>query len=54
MIVEEGLSDQNFVKERCEDESFKIWLNFIKDPKNSPESMESETGIPADLLKKSS
>jgi formate dehydrogenase major subunit len=33
VIVEEGLSDQNFVKERCEDESFKIWLNFIKDPK---------------------
>ena len=52
VIVEEGLSDQNFVKERCEDESFKIWLDFIKDSKNSPESMESETGIPADLLRK--
>ena len=52
VIVEEGLSDQNFVKERCDDESSKIWLNFIKDPKNSPESMESETGIPADLLRK--
>ena len=52
VIVEEGLTDQNFVKERCEDESFKIWLNFIKDSKNSPESMESETGIPADLLRK--
>ena len=54
VIVEEGLSDQIFVKERCEDESFKIWLNFIKDKKNSPESMESETGIPADLLRKAS
>ena len=52
VIVEEGLTDQNFVKERCEDESFKIWLNFIKDSKNSPESMESETGIPPNLLRK--
>ena len=25
----------------------KVWLDFIKDTKNSPESMESETGIPA-------
>ena len=52
VIVEENLGDSKFVKERCEDESFKIWLDFIKDPKNSPESMETETGIPADLLRK--
>ena len=40
------------MKERCEDDSFKVWLDFIKDPKNSPESMELETGIPAELLRK--
>jgi len=37
-IVEENLVDWDYVKERCDTESFEKWLTFIKDPKNSPES----------------
>jgi len=54
VIVEEGLSDQNFVKERCEDESFKIWLNFIKDPKKFSRINGIRNRHSSRLIKKSS
>jgi len=37
-IVTEGLADWDFVKERCDEEAFNSWLEFIRDEKNSPEA----------------
>ena len=51
VIATEGLIDNDFVQERCETEAFKYWLQFISDKRNSPEVLESETGIPADTIR---
>jgi formate dehydrogenase major subunit len=51
VIVKEKLLDEEFIKKRCESEAFTYWKDFISKEKNSPESLESETGIPADLIR---
>jgi formate dehydrogenase major subunit len=47
VIVTEGLVDEDFVRARCEPESFENWRNFVSLGKNSPEAMETVTGVPA-------
>ncbi len=47
VIVGEGLVDQDFVRERCEGEAFAKWRAFVLEERNSPESMEEVTGVPA-------
>jgi formate dehydrogenase major subunit len=47
VIVTEGLVKEDFVRERCEMPSFEKWRNFVALEKNSPEAMESITGVPA-------
>jgi len=47
VIVTEGLVKEEFVRARCELESFDKWRNFIALPKNSPEAMQEVTGVPA-------
>ena len=47
VVVTEGLVKEDFVRERCEVDSFEKWRAFVADPKNSPETMESVTGVPA-------
>jgi formate dehydrogenase major subunit len=47
VIVTEGLVKEDFVRARCEIESFDKWRNFIALPKNSPEAMQEITGVPA-------
>jgi formate dehydrogenase major subunit len=47
VIVTEGLIDEQFVSERCEPHDFELWRNFIAEERNSPESLESLTGVPA-------
>ncbi|MFT2110609.1 formate dehydrogenase subunit alpha [Marinomonas sp. 2405UD68-3] len=47
VIIEEGLEDTNFINDRCEDEAYQKWRAFISKPVNSPESMESVTGVSA-------
>ena len=51
VVVKEGLLDEEFIKNRCESEAFNYWKEFISKEENSPESLESETGIPADLVR---
>ena len=51
VVVREGLLDEDFIKSRCESEAFNYWKDFISKEENSPESLESETGIPADLVR---
>ncbi|MBN6040528.1 formate dehydrogenase subunit alpha [Amycolatopsis sp. 195334CR] len=45
VVVTEGLVDQSFVDERCED--FEDWAEFIARPENSPEAIEELSGVPA-------
>src|SRR5579859_5202741 len=47
VIVTEGLVKEDFVRERCEVDSFEKWRGFVADPRHSPEAMEAVTGVPA-------
>lgn len=51
VIVTEGLLNEAFIAERCEDRAFQQWRDFVSLPENSPEAMESVTGIPAEQLR---
>ena len=51
VVVAEKLIDEEFIKQRCESEAFNYWKDFISEKKNSPEFLESETGIPAELVR---
>ena len=46
-IVSEGLVDEEFVRTRCEADAFAKWRAFVSEQRNSPEAMESVTGVPA-------
>ena len=47
VIVTEGLVDREYVAERCDAAAFAQWETFIREPRNSPEAMESITGVRA-------
>ncbi|MDP2774176.1 MAG: formate dehydrogenase subunit alpha [Nocardioides sp.] len=49
VIVTEGLHDEEFVRERCEDAD--DYLAFIADPVNSPETVADATGIEPEQLR---
>ena len=51
VIVTEGLLADEYIAERCDDAAFNKWRDFIALPKNSPEAMESATGVPAELVR---
>jgi formate dehydrogenase major subunit len=51
VIVTEGLVKEDFVKERCDMQSFEEWRTFAARAENSPEAMEAVTGIPAETLR---
>jgi formate dehydrogenase major subunit len=47
VVVTEGLVKEEFVRARCEIESFDKWRTFVAEERNSPEAMEAVTGVPA-------
>ncbi len=47
VIVTEGLLAEDYIKERCDTAAFEPWRKFIAQEKNSPEALESATGVPA-------
>ncbi|MGH8173571.1 MAG: formate dehydrogenase subunit alpha [Rhodanobacteraceae bacterium] len=47
VVATEGLVKEDFVRERCEVDSFEKWRTFVSEERNSPEAMESVTGVPA-------
>jgi len=51
VVVTEGLVNEKFVAERCEPGPLQRWKDFVSQPKNSPEVMESVTGVPARLVR---
>jgi len=51
VIVSEGLADEKYINERCEISSWENWCDFVLHEENSPESLQSVTGIPAEELR---
>jgi len=51
VIATEGLLADQYIAERCDPADFKLWLDFIKKPENSPEATEAMSGVPADELR---
>ena len=47
VIVTEGLVQEEFVRARCEIDSFEKWRRFVSEARNSPEAMQEITGVPA-------
>ncbi|WP_029147287.1 formate dehydrogenase subunit alpha [Methylophilus sp. 5] len=51
VIVTEGLVQEDFVKARCEWDSFVAWRDFAAKVENSPEALEKELGVPAEQIR---
>jgi formate dehydrogenase major subunit len=51
VVVTEGLVKEAYVAERCEPEPFARWKSFVAEERNSPESSEGITGVPAHLVR---
>ena len=51
VIYKENLHDSEFIKKRCDSEQFEKWVSFIAQERNSPEDLESTTGVPAAELR---
>ncbi len=51
VIVTEGLVQEDFVKARCEWDSYVAWRDFAAKPENSPEALEKELGVPANEVR---
>jgi formate dehydrogenase major subunit len=51
VVVTEGLLAEQYIQERCDLAAFEQWRAFISLEKNSPEAMESVTGVPAETVR---
>ena len=51
-IMSEGLEDKAFIASRCDDKAFIKWQAFITEERNSPEAMQSITGVDAEDVRK--
>ncbi|MGV8826655.1 formate dehydrogenase subunit alpha, partial [Methylibium petroleiphilum] len=51
VIVTEGLLDEAYIAERCEDKAFREWREFVSRDANSPEATAVVTGVPATELR---
>ena len=51
VIVTEGLVDEAFVAERCEQHEFDEWKAFVARAEQSPEALEEVTGVDAVVLR---
>ncbi|MCS6766487.1 MAG: formate dehydrogenase subunit alpha [Candidatus Protistobacter heckmanni] len=51
VIVTEDLYDAKFVAERCEEQAFKDWKDWVARPDNSPEALAESIGVDAEVLR---
>lgn len=51
VIVTEGLADETFIRERCDWDEYSHWAEFVEQDRNSPETLEPVTGVPAGDLR---
>ena len=54
VIATEKLMNKNFIESRCEDEAYNYWLDFVSEERNSPEALESETGVHPETIRQAS
>ncbi|MBU3030142.1 formate dehydrogenase subunit alpha [Paracoccus marinaquae] len=47
VIVTEGLYDEAFIRARCDWGEFQHYVDFVRDPRHSPEAIEALTRVPA-------
>ncbi len=51
VVVSEGLVADDYVRERCDTESFEAWKAMILKPENSPEAVAEVSGVPAETIR---
>jgi formate dehydrogenase major subunit len=51
VIVKEGLVDDDYVRERCDLDSFESWKSMILKQENSPEEVAKTSGVDAETLR---
>ncbi len=51
VVVTEGLAKEDFIRERCERDSYERWKAFVAQARNSPEATERITGVRASLVR---
>ena len=51
VIVSEGMTDDDFIAERCDTESFEAWKTMILHPENSPEEVAKIAGVDAETIR---
>jgi len=51
VIVTEGLADEDFIRTYCDWDEFQAWAAFVAQPQNSPEAVETLSGVSADLIR---
>lgn len=51
VVVTEGLVKEDYVRARCEWDSFVIWRDFVAKPENSPEALSEEIGVSAENIR---
>ena len=51
VVVTEGLTKDQYIADRCEQDSYEKWKKFVADPVNSPEATEKVSGVPAGLIR---
>ncbi len=52
VIVKEKLYDKDFIENRCDLESFKLWLDFILNDENSPSNVSKIAKVEKELIEK--
>ncbi|KQX26285.1 MULTISPECIES: formate dehydrogenase subunit alpha [unclassified Sphingomonas] len=51
VVVEEGLANEAWIRERCDWDEYQDWADFVSEPQRSPEATEPLTGVPAAELR---
>ncbi|MFT6916394.1 MAG: formate dehydrogenase major subunit [Motiliproteus sp.] len=51
VVINEGLEDQAFIEQRCENEAYQQWRDFISGPEHAPEAAAALTGVPAERIR---
>ncbi|HWU84461.1 MAG TPA: formate dehydrogenase subunit alpha [Rhodocyclaceae bacterium] len=51
VIMTEGLHKEDFILERCDVDSYKMWKEFVSREENSPEALAAEIGVEAKVIR---
>ena len=51
VIVAEGMTNEAFIRDRCDPEDYRAWAAFVSDPRHAPEATASYTGVDPALVR---